>query len=246
MQHVWPWKVPCFTAGLVVAVAGSEQVFRKGWSPFVALNLPETPRIPSKAVLKRAHRKAALRWHPDRCEVSKDKCHKKMASINVANDILSDERKLQQWQAQRNERRGSPKRHGGSGKRHRSHFGGNDFDSFSGGGFDPFGDAGFNFDFGERRRPKRATPGRKGPRASSRPTPPPPPPPPRPREDGWKVVKSVQERRGEATVTTITRELPAPGGKQIKIEISERTCYDAVAQCGEKVIERLRRKRTEL
>merc|ERR1719468_368636 len=227
-------KVGCLTAGLVVATAAPEQVFRKGWSPFVALDLPETPHIPSKAALKRAHRKAALRWHPDRCKVAnKDKCHKKMASVNVANDILSDERKFQQWQAQRDEHRGSTSRHGGPGGPGGRRFGGGG--PFSNGDFDPFGGGGFQF--GDRPRGKRR------PRPSPRP---PPPPQPRPREKGWKVVKSVEERRGQSTVTTITRELPAPGGKQIKIEISEKTCYDAVAQCSEKVIERLRRKRTEL
>eukprot|EP00930_Biecheleria_cincta_P049905 TRINITY_DN35106_c0_g1_i1.p1 TRINITY_DN35106_c0_g1~~TRINITY_DN35106_c0_g1_i1.p1 ORF type:complete len:241 (+),score=42.67 TRINITY_DN35106_c0_g1_i1:30-725(+) len=225
------------TFGILLIHASSnpnERVFPKGWSPFKVLGLPESSRLPRKADLKRAHRKAALQWHPDRCKDDPKKCEKKMASVNVANEILSDDRQFQQWDAQRRERSG---RGGGGGGNPFAGGGGNPF----GGGGNPFGGGGFNFNFGGGGpQPRRQRP---------RPPPPPPrPPPPRPRpkEKGWKVVKTVEERRGESTVTIITRELPVAGGKQVKVELSEKTCYDAQKECTEKVVERWRRKRTEL
>lgn len=222
------------TFGVLVIHASSnpnERVFPKGWNPFKVLGLRETKNLPAKADLKRAHRKAALQWHPDRCKDDPKKCEKKMASVNVANEILSDDRQFQQWDAQRRERSG-----GGGGGRGR---GGNPF----GGGGNPFGGGGgFNFNFGGGGHQQR----RQKPRPPPPPPPRPPPPRPRPREKDWKIVKSVQERRGESTVTIITREMPVPGGKQFKVELSEKTCYDAQKQCTEKVVERWRRKKTEL
>jgi len=234
------------------AAQSNQRTFPRGWSPFKTLGLPESQNMPKKAPLKRAHRKASMKWHPDKCKEDAKKCEKKMAAVNVANEVLSDKKEFHNWLGQKN---GGSRHTGGGG----NPFGGGGGNPFGGGG-NPFGGGGggggfpgFNFNFGGGGQNPfgggghGARPG--GPRRQAKPPPPPPPRPsprPRPVEKGWKTVKSVEERRGRSTVTTITRELPVPGGKQIKVELLEKTCYDAQKECIEKVVERWRRKKDEL
>lgn len=210
--------------------------FPKGFDPFKTLGIAKKGKdgldLPEKDTLKKAYKKAALKWHPDRCKGDKDKCEKKMAEVALAQEVLSDNRKLQQWDATQVDRLGSkgPKEKMGS-------FSGADFESFGGGGFGEGGFGGFNFGQGGQRKK------RDKPKKQKSPPSPPPPPPPKPREQGWKDVKVSDKISGPkgSQVQTITRELKLPNG-QIKVEVAERTCYPNQVECNEKVLERYRRR----
>lgn len=227
--------------------------FKGTFNPFKALELPKSKKLPSADNLKKAFRKASLKWHPDRCrrkgEVSVEECEKRMEDVHLAQEVLSDERKLQQWEAWDEDRRGGPKpQDGGRTKPFGQPFG-------SGGGDDggipesAFGAKfqgfpGFNFGGGSSggtRKPKRKRP------------PTPPPTPPRrsassaaPEGTKWKIV-SREKRPGMkgAEVEIVTRERDLPGTPMIQVETVERTCYKAQVQCQESVLERRRRRRDE-
>jgi DnaJ-class molecular chaperone len=58
---------------------------------YTVLNISRTA---SAADIKKAFRTMSLKWHPDRCsQADKYKATDKMAEINQAHDILSDEKK---------------------------------------------------------------------------------------------------------------------------------------------------------
>merc|ERR1740130_417475 len=90
-----------FVCVTLSAAQSNERSFPKGWSPFKALAMPESEQLPRKQPLKRAHRKAALQRHPDKCSGEPKKCEKKMAAVNVAHEILGDRKQFEQWKAQR-------------------------------------------------------------------------------------------------------------------------------------------------
>lgn len=216
--------------------------FKGKFDPFKVLGLPKSQALPSNDVLRKAFKKAALTWHPDRCKRKKpiEECEAKMEEVHLAQDVLQDERRLQQWEAWDEDRRGGPKpEEGGRNKPFGTRAGG------AGGGFPNFG-GGFGDAFG-------GMPGGRGGRPKRSPTPRPPPPrrpPPSPRPPPqqeqlpWKVV-SVQTSEGMkgSKVELITRERDLPGTPMVQVEIMEKTCYKAQVQCQEQVLERRRRKK---
>ncbi|KAJ1665360.1 hypothetical protein IW140_001470 [Coemansia sp. RSA 1813] len=93
----------------------------------------------TSAEIKRAHRKMAQQWHPDRYrgDLSKEEVEKKMAEINEAYELLMDEEKRAQYDQGHDPNdptgsaRGNPFGQGGFG-------GGNPFVFQQGGGGKPF------------------------------------------------------------------------------------------------------------
>merc|ERR1712151_474140 len=75
------------------------QSFPKGFNPWTVLGLPKQRSIPSSEDLKAAYKNAAKKWHPDKCQGKKSECEAKMAQTALANNVLSDGRRLQQWEA---------------------------------------------------------------------------------------------------------------------------------------------------
>lgn len=151
--------------------------FKGTFDPFKVLGLPKEQALPAAAVLKKAFKKGALKWHPDRCKRSTpiEECEARMEEVHLAQDVLSDERKLQQWEAWDEDRRGGPGPGGRPGGGRQKPFAeprtsGSGFSGF-GGGRDPFSGG---FDFGGRS----GTGGRRAPRPRPSPS---PAPRPRPR-----------------------------------------------------------------
>jgi len=215
--------------------------FKGDFNPFRVLELPPGLQLPSADVLKKAFKKAALKWHPDRCGRTKPKeeCEKRMEEVHMAQDVLSDSRRLQQWEAWVEEKSGrGPKPE----SERRKPFGqprGGDGGGGSG-GFDGFP----NFDFGSGGG-GGGRPGQK----SKRPQRPPPPPRPTPRPNAggpWKEVKRERIKgTTDASVEVITRERPLAGTPMIQVEVLEKTCYKAQVQCQEQVLERRRRRKDD-
>eukprot|EP00746_Dinoflagellata_sp_MGD_P140724 gnl/MRDRNA2_/MRDRNA2_73932_c0_seq2.p1 gnl/MRDRNA2_/MRDRNA2_73932_c0~~gnl/MRDRNA2_/MRDRNA2_73932_c0_seq2.p1 ORF type:complete len:225 (+),score=33.69 gnl/MRDRNA2_/MRDRNA2_73932_c0_seq2:99-773(+) len=73
------------------------------FDPFKVLGLPRSKKIPSKETLKSVYKEAAAKWHPDKCQTGKSECEKRMSEIALAKTVLSDGRKLQQWEAWRDD-----------------------------------------------------------------------------------------------------------------------------------------------
>ncbi|CAE8679154.1 unnamed protein product, partial [Polarella glacialis] len=72
------------------------------FNPWTALGLPRSTRIPSKEDLKAAYKAGAKKWHPDKCQAKKkSECEDRMADTSLAFTVLSDSRRLQQWEAWR-------------------------------------------------------------------------------------------------------------------------------------------------
>ncbi|CAN9383460.1 unnamed protein product [Alternaria alternata] len=72
-----------------------EEVFQKGVQPTTDLyTVLGVTRNATAAEIRKAHRALSLRWHPDRrTEQEQKEATEKMAEINQANDILSNELK---------------------------------------------------------------------------------------------------------------------------------------------------------
>lgn len=244
--------------------------FRGTFDPFKALDLPRATELPAADVLKKSFKKAALQWHPDRCSRRKDttpeECENKMEEAKLAQEVLSDDRKLQQWEAWDEDRKSGSRKKApaptpgvrqpfssgnrggaGGGGRGQTGFGGGgggfDFGGSAFGGAGPGKGGGFDDMFGgPRQRPR--------PRPRNRP-PPPPAPRPRPRQpqaasDWREVSKEVSHGVGGARVEVVTRERELKDTPMMQVEVVERTCYKAQVQCQEKVVERRRRRREEL
>lgn len=76
----------------------------KRFNPWKVLGLKESKQIPNGEMLKKAYKAVAKQNHPDKCqEKQKKSCEDKMAEATLAQDVLSDGRKLQQWEAWRRE-----------------------------------------------------------------------------------------------------------------------------------------------
>jgi len=227
----------------------SEPIDFKGkFDPFKVLGLPLSQKLPAKNVLKKAFKKAALKWHPDRCTrtMPEKKCKDKMLDVTLANDVLSDRRKFQQWEGWDEDRRLGRKRG------HRAGGAGGFPGGFGGGGGGFPGGGGFDFDFssmfgGGGPQPGRAQQSRPKPkkRPSTSPRPPPSPPKKPPvDEKEWTVVSRQKSQGvGGAQVELITRERDLKGTPSIQVEILERTCYEAQVQCQDQVLERRRRRK---
>lgn len=84
--------------------------FPRGFNPWKILQLTPSKSIPDAGDLKTAYRTAAKKFHPDKCKTAKADCEKKMSSATLANDVLSDSRKLQQWEAWREDTKSGTKR----------------------------------------------------------------------------------------------------------------------------------------
>lgn len=227
-RHCW-WiaLVGCIHPAFAAYTDAKPLRFKGTFNPFKALELPKSTKLPTADKLKKAFRKASLKWHPDRCrrnkEVTVEECEARMEDVHLAQEVLSDERKLQQWEAWDEDRRGGPKREGGRTKPFGQPFGQAGGDA----GDSPFGDSAFganfqgfpNFNFGSGR------PGRQPKGRRKRPPPPPPPPPPRrsassaaPKGTKWKIV-SREKRPGAkgAEVEVVTRERDLPGTPMIQV-----------------------------
>jgi len=94
--------------------------------------------------IKKAYRKLAQEWHPDKYKgEDKEKAEKKMAQINLAYEVLSDEELRKKYDV--GEDPNDPQRNQGGNP-----WGGNPFGSpfhFHQGGGNPFGGGGFQFRF---------------------------------------------------------------------------------------------------
>lgn len=208
--------------------------FTGKFDPFKVLGLPKSKKLPAADVLKKAFKKGALQWHPDRCKRTRkiEECETRMEEVKLAQEVLSDDRKLMQWEAWREDKVLGPRRRE-PGQRSGSQQGGGSAFSFGEGG-DPFAS------FGQRPR----TPPRPAPRPPPPRPPPPPPRPPPPPVGKWRVLKREPGRavRGAST-EVVTRERDLEGTPMVQVEIVERTCYDSQVECQEQVIERKRRRR---
>jgi len=211
-----PWAAQCAATG--------RSLFPNRFDPFVSLGLPRSAALPSRIKLKEAFRRAAVRWHPDRCrELSKQTCEAKMQQINLAREVLSDARRLQMWDAwHRAEERAAKDQNNGKGKQ------------------------------APRRRTRHNSfPQNQSPPPSPAPSPPQRPPQSSsqrpPQSMGvWREVSRyrVHGVRG-AEVDSITRERSVLGTPMVQVEVLEQTCYKAQTQCQMKVLERRRRKRED-
>mmetsp|Transcript_104355 Transcript_104355/g.294932 ORF Transcript_104355/g.294932 Transcript_104355/m.294932 type:complete len:155 (-) Transcript_104355:634-1098(-) len=58
--------------------------------------------------MKKAFKKAALQWHPDRCKRKRpvEECEARMEDVHLAQEVLSDDRRLQMWEAWESDRLG--------------------------------------------------------------------------------------------------------------------------------------------
>eukprot|EP00929_Paragymnodinium_shiwhaense_P037391 TRINITY_DN1992_c2_g1_i1.p1 TRINITY_DN1992_c2_g1~~TRINITY_DN1992_c2_g1_i1.p1 ORF type:complete len:279 (+),score=80.77 TRINITY_DN1992_c2_g1_i1:101-937(+) len=248
--------------------------FRGKFDPWKALELPKSTELPEADVLKKAFKKAALQWHPDRCSRRKDatpeECENRMEEAKLAQEVLSDDRKLQQWEAWDDDRRNGGRRKNAPTPGVRQPFGSGRASGGGGGGgaggMGGFGGGGNAFNFGNMGGGggfggggggsafEGMFGGGGGPRARPRPRPakrPPPAPRPRPRPpeaaSSWREVSTeVSHGVGGARVEIVTRERDLKGTPMVQVEVLERTCYKAQVQCQEKVVERRRRRREEL
>jgi len=75
--------------------------YPKGFNPWKVLGLPRSKRIPLTETLKSAYKEVAKKWHPDKCQTSVSECEKRMTETGLAKSVLSDSRRLQQWEAWR-------------------------------------------------------------------------------------------------------------------------------------------------
>lgn len=75
--------------------------FKPHFDPFKVLGLPKEQALPASDTLRKAFKQAALKWHPDRCRRTSpvEVCEARMEEVHLAQDVLSDERRLQQWEA---------------------------------------------------------------------------------------------------------------------------------------------------
>ncbi|KAF9969534.1 hypothetical protein BGZ73_008093 [Actinomortierella ambigua] len=100
------------------------------------------PRSATKREIKKAFRKLALEWHPDtyKGDLPKDQVEKKMASLNEAYEVLSDDELRQRFD------NGDDPNDPQSGQNPFAHWGGGAPMFFQHGG-SPFGQGGFQFNF---------------------------------------------------------------------------------------------------
>ena len=97
-------------------------------------------RTATPAEIKKAYRALAQEWHPDKYKGDDhEKAEKKMAQINLANEVLSDAELRKKYDL--GEDPNDPQRNA-----HQHHGGGFPFGGFPGGGFP--GGGNFNFKFG--------------------------------------------------------------------------------------------------
>jgi len=233
--------------------------FKGNFDPFKVLDLPRSQSLPASDVLKKAFKKAALKWHPDRCKRTNpiEECESRMEEVKLAQDVLSDDRRLQQWEAWDEDRRsGGPRKDSerrkpqGQPRRPGQQPGGGAgfFEGFPNANFG--GGPSFNFGSGagpsSGRRPGEAGGKRRPPRPGPAPRPRPPPSPSPTEEKRWRVVSTeTTEGPAGAKIELVTRERPLPNTAMIQVEVLEKTCYRAQVQCQEKVLERRRRRRED-
>jgi len=95
--------------------------FPKGFNPWKILSLTPSQNLPDKQSLKNAYRGASKQWHPDKCGARQAKlntrarqrksatgklptrevCEDRISQITLAHEVLTDSRRLQQWEAWR-------------------------------------------------------------------------------------------------------------------------------------------------
>merc|ERR1712232_1209548 len=81
--------------------AAETSTYPKGFDPWRVLGLPRSKAIPATETLKSVYKEVAKQWHPDKCQTGKSECEKRMSATALAKHVLSDGRRLQQWEAWR-------------------------------------------------------------------------------------------------------------------------------------------------
>jgi len=79
----------------------AENTFPAHFDPWRVLGLPRSTSIPAAETLKSTYKAVAKKWHPDKCQTSKSECERRMSETALAKHVLSDGRRLQQWEAWR-------------------------------------------------------------------------------------------------------------------------------------------------
>merc|ERR1712039_1001245 len=75
--------------------------YPKRFDPWKVLGLPRSQSLPDMETLKSTYKEVAKKWHPDKCQTSKSECERRMSETALAKNVLSDGRRLQQWEAWR-------------------------------------------------------------------------------------------------------------------------------------------------
>lgn len=73
--------------------------YPKRFDPWRVLGLPRSNTIPATETLKSVYKEVAKKWHPDKCQTGKRQCEQRMSETALAKNVLSDGRRLQQWEA---------------------------------------------------------------------------------------------------------------------------------------------------
>lgn len=73
--------------------------YPKRFDPWRVLGLPRSHTIPATETLKSVYKEVAKKWHPDKCQTGKRECEQRMSETALAKNVLSDGRRLQQWEA---------------------------------------------------------------------------------------------------------------------------------------------------
>mmetsp|Transcript_38369 Transcript_38369/g.98778 ORF Transcript_38369/g.98778 Transcript_38369/m.98778 type:complete len:230 (-) Transcript_38369:6-695(-) len=86
-----------FATCLVVDVSAKKEKAAKKEKEQSYYEILEVSKTASQADIKKAYRKAALKWHPDKNPDNKEEAEKKFQEVAEAYEVLSDEEKRKQY-----------------------------------------------------------------------------------------------------------------------------------------------------